>query len=199
MKEYTDLALNITGMAGANFADMRIVEERQNRVFVQRRSLKLIDETESFGYCVRVLLDGAWGFASNTLLSRDEVEKTARLAVETARASVKVPKDAPAQMASEEPYTETQVGACRENPFAVPNREKAELLLSVCDTMLNVPHVVMAMGFLQFIRMRRIIANSDGSYLDLTNSFANPHLEAVAVVGSESQERSYQGGGRQAG
>ena len=57
----------------------------------------------------------------------------------------------------------------------------------------------MAEGYLQFIRLHRIIANSDGSYLDLTNYFANPDLKAVAVVGTESQERSYQSGARQAG
>ncbi len=68
MKEYTEVGLNIAGMAGASFSDMRIVEERQNRVYVRRRSLKLVDETESFGYCIRVLLNGAWGFAYNTRL-----------------------------------------------------------------------------------------------------------------------------------
>lgn len=87
MKEYTDIALNVASAVGASFADMRIVEERQTRVFVQRRSLKLIDETESFGYSVRVLLNGAWGFASSTILGRQEVADTANLAVEAARAA----------------------------------------------------------------------------------------------------------------
>jgi len=199
MKEYTDLALDIARSAGASFADMRIVEERQNRVYVQRRSLKLIDETDSFGYCVRVLVDGAWGFASSTHLNKNDVATTAKLAVATAKASAKVPKDAPAKMAPEEAYNDTCVGPCVEDPFTVPNSEKAELLLSACDTILNVPNIVMAWGFLQFIKTHRIIANTDGSYLDLTNHFANPMLSAIAVVGSESQTRDYQGGAMQAG
>ena len=178
---------------------MRVVEERQNRVFVQRSSLKLIDETESFGYCVRVLLNGAWGFASNTRLTNDEVAKTARLAVETARASGLVPKESASVMAVAQPQVATMTGPCQENPFKVPNREKADLLLGACNTMLGVPGVVMTIGLLQFVELHRIIANSDGSYLDLTNRFANPMLRAVAVSGSESQERSYQGGARQAG
>ena len=61
MKEYTDLVLNVAREAGASFADMRIVEKRQNRVYVQRRSLKLVDETESFGYGVRILLERRMG------------------------------------------------------------------------------------------------------------------------------------------
>lgn len=199
MKEYTEVGLNIAGMAGASFCDMRIVEERQNRVFVRRRSLKLIDETESFGYCIRVLLNGAWGFAYNTRLGKDEVAKTAKLAVETAKASARAPKERPAGMAAEAANTETLIGPCKEDPFAVPNKEKADMLLTACDIMLNVPGVVMSQGLLQFIKMHRVIANSDGSYLDLTNYFANPMLTAVAVSEAESQERSYQGGAKQAG
>jgi TldD protein len=199
MREYTDLALEIARDAGAAFADMRIVEKRQNRIYVERRSLKLIDEIESFGYSVRVLLDGAWGFASNTRLTREEVRKTAARAASIAKASTGVPKDVPATMAPEDAHIDTCTGPCEEDPFAVPHAEKAELLLSACDHMLNVPHVVMAIGYLQFIRMHRIIANTDGSYLDLTNYFTNPILIATAVVESESQSRSYQGGARQAG
>ncbi len=199
MKEYTDIALNRADMAGAVFADMRIVEERQNRIFVQRRSLKLVDETESFGYCIRVLLNGSWGFASSTGLNRDEVAGTAGLAVDIAKASARVARETPAVMAAEKAHIDTREGPCQEDPFAVSNRDKAELLLSACNKMLEVPEVVMAVGLLQFIRTRRVIASSDGSYLDLTNTFANPYLKAVAVVGEESQERSYQGGARQAG
>ncbi len=199
MKEYTDLALDIARSAGAHFADMRIVEEQQNRVYVRRRSLKLIDETETFGYAVRVLINGAWGFASNTILNKDNVAKTAETAIAIAKASAKVPKDVPAEMAHEDSYIDTCVGPCEEDPFKIPNSEKAELLLSACDTILNVPGIAMAWGLLQFVKMHRIIANTDGSYLDLTNYFTNPSLNAVAVVGNESQDRSYQGGARQAG
>ena len=199
MKEYTDVALTIASEAGAGFCDMRIVEERQNRIYVRRRSLKRLDETDSFGYGIRILLNGAWGFAFNTRLSKDDVAKTARLAVQTARASSKVPKPLAACMAKEPGNIETLSGPCKEDPFNVPNKEKAELLITACDQMLKVHDVAVAEGFLQFIKLHRIIANSDGSYLDLTNYFANPNLQAVSVVGTESQQRSYQGGARQAG
>lgn len=198
-KKLTDTALSVASTAGASFADMRVVDERQNRVFVLRRSLKLIDETETIGFSVRVLLDGAWGFASNTRLDPDEVARTARLAVDTARASAKAPKAVPSRMAAEPGACETCVGPCLEDPFTVPNRDKAELLLAACNAMMDAPGIVQAHGSLQFIRTRRIIANTDGSFLDLTNTVANPALSATAVVGSESQSRSYQGGAGQAG
>lgn len=199
MRELTDVALNSVAGAGVQYADARLVEERQNRVYVERRSLKLIDETESLGCAVRVLVDGAWGFASTTRLDRDDVARTAQRALAIARASGRVPKPVPARMASADAAVETRTGPCDEDPFAVPNRDKADLLLAACDRMLNVPGVVMAYGYLQFIRLRRILGNTDGSHLDLTTTFANPALGATAVNGPESQSRSYQGGARQAG
>jgi TldD protein len=199
LKDFTDAALNAAAAAGAAFADVRIVEERENRVLVRRRSLKLVDETERSGFGVRVLLGGAWGFASSTVLGREAAARTAQLAVEAARAAAAVPRQPPAVVAGEPAHTDTRVGPCREDPFAVSNREKADLLLAACDTMLNVPGVATAAGWLGFLRRRRVIANTDGSYLDLSTTFSYPHLEATAVAGEESQERSYPGGARQAG
>jgi TldD protein len=214
MKEYTDLALNLAQQAGASFADIRIVEKLQNRVFVLRHSLKQLAETECFGYGVRVLLNGAWGFASHTRLTRDDIAKTTKLALQIAGHAnagltyvrqVQIRHPAALNFFNEMLFTAeaahqaTLVGPCREDPFTVPFQEKAELLLAACDTMLKVPSVVKAQGSLQFMRMRRIIANTEGSYLDLTNLFTQPALSATAVVGNESQSRSYQGGARQAG
>jgi TldD protein len=199
MRDFAEVALDVARGAGAGYADVRVVEERENRVYVRRRSLQLIDENESFGYAVRVLIDGAWGFASSTLLSKDSVAATARMAVATALASGKARRMPPIVMAPEPAHVETCVGPCEEDPFRVSHGEKADLLLCACDAMLRVPGVVMTMGLLEFSRVHRIIATTDGTCVDTTNHFAHPMLQAVAVVGGESQERSYQGGARQAG
>ncbi len=199
MRELADLALDVARSAGASFADVRFVEEKENRIYVERRSLKRIDETESFGYSVRVLVNGAWGFASSTHFAKDDVAKTARLAVATAKASSLVPKAVQAVMASEPAHVDTCKGPCLEDPFEVPSAEKAELLLDACNAMLSVPNIAVAWGMLWFTKLRRVIANTDGSYLDLSNCFSNPMLEAVAVINGESQERNYTGGASQAG
>lgn len=199
MKALTDLALDVARRGGATFADMRIVEEQQSQVFVQRRALKGIEARDSLGYCVRVLVDGAWGFASHTDLGRAAVERTAERALATARASALAPKPVPARMAAEPAHVDARVGPCAEDPFAVPLAEQAALLLEACNAMMDAPHIVVATGFLRFVRTHRIIANMDGTYLDLTNTFASPMLSCTAVVDGESQSRQFQGGARQAG
>jgi len=199
MKEYTEIALEIARRAGAAHADVRLVERRDNGVFVHRRSLKGIDDSESFGYAVRVLIDGSWGFASNTRLDRDVVARTARQAVDTARASACAPKDYAVAFAPEPVHVDTRTGPCAEDPFAVSNAEKAELLLGCCNRMMDVPGIVEAHGGLFCSRIRRTIATLDGTYLDLTITLVNPMMGATAVVEGDSQSRSYQGGARQAG
>ncbi len=199
MKGLTELAIEIALAAGASFADMRIVERKDNQIYVARRSVKAINDDESFGFAVRVLIKGNWGFASSTKLNRESVITVAQHAVKTALASAWAPKDYPVQFAEEPAHVDTCVGPCNEDPFSVPNREKADLLLECCNTMMDVPGIVSAYGMFVFSRVHRIIANSDGSYLDLTHTFTQPLMSATAVVGSESQSRSYQGGAKQAG
>jgi TldD protein len=199
MKELTSIALNVAQGAGADFADMRIVEERQNRIYVERLSVKLIDEVESRGYGVRVLLGGSWGYASSTDLTADGVATTAGLAVAMARASARVPGAARAGMCPGGSYQDTRVSPCLEDPFAVSNREKGELLLEACSNALQVSHVARAWGMLRFIHTRRVIANTDGSYLDLTDTVSEPMFEVTASVDGESQSRNYMEGARQGG
>lgn len=199
MREYADLALDLARGAGAAFADLRVVEERKQEVGVERLSLKYCNDDERFGYAVRVLLDGAWGFATGTRLNRDEVARVTRAALATARASARVPKAEAAVMAPAPAAVATLSGPCVDDPFAVPQAEKAELLLAASRAMLAVPGVVSTQGHVSLTRVRRFLANSDGSRLDLTNTFVEPGLSATAVVDGESQSRSYQQGGRQAG
>jgi TldD protein len=199
MKALTDLALDVARGGGASFADMRIVEERQSRVFAQRRALKGIEARDALGYCVRVLVDGAWGFASHTDLGREAVQATARRALATARASHRAPKPVPARMATEPAHVDARVGPCDEDPFTVPLADQAALLLEACNAAMDAPHIVVAGGALQFVRAHRVIATTDGTYLDLTNTFAHPTFSCTAVVDGESQGRQFQGGARQAG
>ncbi|MFP4027432.1 MAG: TldD/PmbA family protein [Candidatus Brocadiia bacterium] len=199
MKQLAEAALEEINREGIEYGDIRIVEKRISSISVRDDSVKSLSESENAGYGIRVLYDGAWGFASGTVMEKEKVAKTTRRAIEVARASGKVPSEPAVEMVKAQPASATRAGPCAEDPFEVPVEQQAELLLSACDRMLGVENIVKTSGSLRFERRRRFIANTDGSYLDLTNYFTLPGLQATAVVGDESQTRSYQGGGRQAG
>lgn len=199
MHDLAAIALDTARSAGATWADVRIIEERTREVFVMRRSLKQLTDRSRVGCGVRVLVDGAWGFASDTRLTAGDIPALAARAVAAARASARSPREPRAAVAFEGAHVDTRVGPCAEDPFAVPLAEHAAMLVEACSQMLDVPHIVDAIGRLVFLRTGRIYANTDGTRLDLTNTFIDPHLSCTAVIGAESQGRQYQGGARQAG
>jgi TldD protein len=85
LRQLTGLALDTARTRGATYADVRIVEHREQTVGVKNGVVESLTETEDRGFGVRVIAEGAWGFASSPVLTRAEVERVAALAVEVAR------------------------------------------------------------------------------------------------------------------
>ena len=86
MKNLVDLALNTASTRGATYADVRVVERRQQHINIKNGVVESLSETEDLGFGVRVIAEGAWGFASSATLEKAEVERVSALAVEIARA-----------------------------------------------------------------------------------------------------------------
>src|SRR6202041_555537 len=90
MKQIANWALNVAAMRGATYADARIVSQRSRALTTKNGKVGSASDAESEGMSVRVIADGAWGFAASEDLSRAAVEATAARAVEIARASARV-------------------------------------------------------------------------------------------------------------
>src|ERR1700681_4383238 len=93
MKQIAHWALNVATMRGASYADARIVSQRSRALTTKNSKVGSASDAESTGMSVRVLADGAWGFAASDDLSRAGVEGTAARAVEIARASAQVKQE----------------------------------------------------------------------------------------------------------
>src|SRR5882724_12868467 len=104
MKETSSWALNIAALRGAAYADVRIADDRHRSLSTKNGKVGSASVSESFGFGVRVIADGAWGFAASDDLSRAAVEATAARAVQIAKASSRV-KQRDIQMAPEKPVT----------------------------------------------------------------------------------------------
>ena len=90
MKHLANWALNVANLRGASYADTRVVSQRSRALTTKNGKVGSASDAESVGMSVRVLADGAWGFAASEDLSRRGVEATAARAVEIARASAQV-------------------------------------------------------------------------------------------------------------
>ena len=190
MKDLIELALDTATARGATYADARAVHHREQTVGVKDGIVDTLGETEDRGLGVRVIADGAWGFASSAVLERDEVARTAALAVEIAKASALAstePVDIGPPVASRGIYrTPVEI-----DPFEVPVEDKIALLLATDEAMRRVSGVTVARGVLICLRDQKVFANSEGAFVEQEIVETGGGIVALAVADGEVQQRSY--------
>ena len=77
-------ALDTAKVKGADYADIRSVETSQERIVVRNGVVETITKDDSIGFGIRVLFNGAWGFASSPSLPADNINETTVLAIQIA-------------------------------------------------------------------------------------------------------------------
>jgi TldD protein len=189
LDEILDRALNAAKLAGASYADARVVESRGQFIEVKNRQVAALQESGSMGLGVRVMVDGAWGFAASADLSLDEAERCARLATRIARASARF-RIAPIALAPVEPARARYATPLTTEPFEVPLADKIALLVRATGLMEKEKGITVAQGNMQFWEDVKRFASSEGARIEqrLVNSGAG--LTAIAV-GDDVQVRSY--------
>ena len=185
-----ELALNCAQVAGASYADVRLVERLLETVCTRDGRPGGISRDTSRGFGVRVLVDGAWGFASSSRLTEAEVERVVTEAIAIARASrpsqlVPVSLGEPLRLVGR---YETPL---REDPFAVPVEEKLATLMAAEAEMRAVPGVRVTSGSIGAQREHKLFASTEGSRIEQVITETGCGIEATAVGASELQTRSY--------
>ena len=199
MRDLTDRALDTATSLGATFVDVRVVRRLEESVNVKSGRVEGISSGETEGIGIRVIVNGAWGFAATHQLDAASIDRAAGQAVRIARASATairrpvVLDDRPAaQGRFETPVVE--------DPFTVPLDEKLALLLEA-DAALNRGR---ALAFTDATyaaqRETKTYAASDGSFTEQVITHVGAGIEANAIEGDDHQRRSYPdaGGGWQA-
>ena len=190
MKDLAEAALNAAQVKGAGYADVRIDEHVQQDIIVKNGQLAAVSDDASEGFGVRVLVDGAWGFAGSARLDRAEVEEVVERAIRIARASARVrstPVDLGPPVTSRGHYRTP----LERDPFSVPLTEKVDLLLRADAAMGAVKGVSIREGSMEFLRQRKVFASTEGAFIEQELYEAGAGIEATATSPDEVQNRSY--------
>src|SRR5689334_22615730 len=102
MKDIASWALETAKLRGASLAEARIVDDRHRSLATKNGHIGSASDSESLGVGIRVIADGAFGFAATDDLSREGVQTCAANAVQIAKASATV-KAQELRMAAEPP------------------------------------------------------------------------------------------------
>jgi TldD protein len=199
MQEVTDRALDTATALGAGYADVRVVRRLSESISIKTGRVEGVASGESEGFGIRVLVDGAWGFASSHLLTTAEADRIAGEAVRIARASATALRQ-PAILDDRPPAHGTFETAVGEDPFEVSLGTKIADLLAADEAAARVEGIAFTESMYAAQREWKTFAASDGSFTEQTITHVGSGVEANAVEGDEHQRRSYpdSGGGWQA-
>src|SRR5271155_3884809 len=190
MKDIASWALNVAAQRGTFYADARIADDRSRMLSTKNGKVGGASDSESFGIGIRVIADGAWGFAASDDLSRAAVEATAARAVDIAKASSRV-KQRDVQLAPEKPVSAEWTTPFQIDPFTTSVEQNIELLLKIDSEMRSVAGVTLAETNMNFRREEQWLASSEGASIHQTKYTTGVGYAAYAFAGNEIQKRSY--------
>uniref|UniRef100_A0A7C3Z427 TldD/PmbA family protein n=1 Tax=candidate division WOR-3 bacterium TaxID=2052148 RepID=A0A7C3Z427_UNCW3 len=191
-KELVALALEVIEKEGVSYGDCRFTRIEEETIHQENGRIDTLKRDEDQGIGIRVIKDGAWGFAATSKLTKEDVIRAAKLAVRVAKASTKV-KEKDVLLAPAERVEDTYITPITRDPFSVPIEEKINLLFLCDETMRKVKGVNRRRGELYFYKRFQIFASTEDSLIEQTIYHSGGYIEAMSVKGAVTGERSYPG------
>lgn len=174
-------AIDAAKSAGADYADARISSARSQNISTREARVTNIGDNETFGFGVRVLVGGAWGFAASSNLTADEVVRVARQAVAQAKAN-RAAMVRPVELAPIGPPVPNGVwrSPARLDPFTVAIEDKVAYLLEA-----NAAAMAAGARFVNsnmfFLKDEKTFASTVGTVTQQTIFRAQPGMTVTMV------------------
>src|SRR4051812_10454871 len=173
-------ALGAATKAGASYADVRVVRFRRENVATREDRVERVAASEDYGVGVRVIAGGAWGFAATPNVTAAAAERAAADAVAVAKANASLMKR-PVALAPVPANVDVWQTPLIKDPFKIPLENKAELLLEINRTAMKVAGVKFATSQYGAVAEWKLLASTDGAYVEQEIVRINPGYSATAV------------------
>src|SRR5216684_3178495 len=183
-------AIDTAKLRGASYGDVRVMHLRQRDLTTKNGQVGTLSQSESIGLGIRVLANGAWGFASTDRLTREDVATCAAQAVSIAKASA-LAKRSEVVMATEKAYVDSWQSPFRKDPFEIPLETQLVLLLAADAEMRRVKGVTLTETDMQFRKIDSWFASTIGSRIHQRKVISGCGIAATSFQGEEIQKRSY--------
>jgi len=171
-----------------DYADVRYGKIEEQAVSTEEGELQEFDNNTSEGVGIRVIKNGAPGFAATGDL--DRLHQTALKALDVADASSRV-KGKNMELAEKESIKDYYETSYEKDPFTVSTGEKIELLREAEAKMQDEADLFKTSASLRFRRENRIFADTEGSLIEQELMESGGGIEASAVGEDDLQVRTY--------
>ena len=189
-KDLARRAIGVCRDGGAQWADVRIGTVESEDITVRNGEVRTLEQQDQTGFGVRVLVDGAHGFASGFDLTPDEVERVAHLAVEIARAG-RTAGPGSLRWADEPAYRDVWTTPYVVDPFTVPLDRKLDTLLRADAILRARSEITSTSCTMSFRRERQLFLSSEGAEILQTLLRSGGGIQCTAHRDGETQVRSY--------
>ena len=190
MRDLCSEALDNAVAAGASYAEARAIVGRDQTIATRGGVVAAVNDQESEGIGVRVLVDGAWGFACDRRLTDEGAREAARLACDFARAAA---TGRERRLEPVEPQRVEYRSDVRIDPFSVSIADKVALCLRAEEGMQQ-PGIVVTLARLRAFREHKVLMTTDGVEADQERIECGGGIEAIAAADGVVQTRSYPSG-----
>ena len=173
-------AIEAAKQAGASYVDARLVAWKRERISVRDDHVQGVRRSNEYGLGLRVIADGAWGFAATHRLDQKSVLAVAKRAVAAAKINAKLLRE-PVELARVSPIAGEWVAPFRVDPWTVTPKDKAELLIAATSSALAIPGVAHASASVDIQREEKLFLSSEGARIHQLMFRLLPSLTATAV------------------
>lgn len=193
--ELGDIAVALARKLGATYGDIRINRYRAERILTRERQVQSVSLNQTFGFGVRVLVKGSWGFAASSEVTPNEVRRVTREAVAIAKANAGRQRK-PVQFLDVPAVTANWRGAFEQDPFEISIEQKIEALLQINEAGLAVKGVGFVSSSMAWLNEQKFYASTDGSRIEQYLIRGMPDFTVTAVDRSagDFQTRNALGG-----
>ncbi len=210
-REWSAVALGEAKRLGCTYADIRFTRNRAQALLIRNGQISASGFqsyggfaggdgaiTETYGFGVRVIHSGVWGFASSPIVTPEEIRRIAALAADVARASA-VARKRDVQLAAVEKYDTFWESPHEVDPFTVSLEDKIAHLTAVTDEIQKNKGVLFAFAQAGFKREWKVLATSDGSFIEQNVYYTTAEARATARTGSQVKTRTFSADGASKG
>ena len=180
MQTFALNTLDLAMQQGATYADVRLVQRQTENLSAKNGQPDRVTTAEDTGFGVRILVDGAWGFAASSELTGQSTESTVKRALDIARASAQVQTE-PLLLPSRPGEDGTYATDLAQDPFAHPLEDRLALLVGCSEAMRRRSAVQVAQARMDLFREHKWFVCSEGSRLEQTIVETGGGVAATAV------------------
>jgi len=188
--EFLPAAIDRLKQLGCDYADARSEELKNETIVLRNGRVEAVNRSTDSGVGVRVIVDGAWGFAGIASQTEADIVTVAEQAFEIAKASATTKKKA-VKLGEIEIYQDNYETPVEKDPFEVPLNAKIQMLSKISDVIGAHDQIVATEASCGALHINKRFVSTEGA--DITQHLveSGSGYEVTAKDGDEVQRRTY--------